>query len=171
MCVCRPHVFPCIQAPLLKRTLVRLDQDHPSSLIFKYSHILKHWGSGLQPTNMQGDTVWPRSLLEPLGGAQPVDTLILASLPPALRGDSVLPLSVFCTAQKARPSHWSSLQPEAKGLQELAPHSVVHMLYMHLPSTDCSWMLLSVLGRMRPGPTLTGLRTPQEEGQQNKKPQ
>ena len=108
------------KSPLLKTTLVRLDQDHPSSLIFKYSHILNHWGSGLQPTNMRGDTVWPRSLLEPLGGAQPVDTLILASLPPALRGDSVLPLSVFCAAQKARPSHWSSLQPEAKGLQELA---------------------------------------------------
>lgn len=99
------------KSPLLKRTLVRLDQHHPSSLIFKYSHILKHWGSGLQPTNMGGDTVWPRSLLEPLGEAQPVDTLILASLPPALRGDSVLPLSVCCTAQKAWPPHWSSRQP------------------------------------------------------------
>lgn len=61
--------------------------------------------------------------------------------------------------------------PAAKGLQELAPHLVVHVLHTHLPSTYCSWMLLSVLGRMRPGPALTGLRTPREEGQQNKKPQ
>lgn len=146
MCVCRPHVSLSSKSPLLKK-----DTGQTGSGPFQQPHLQIQSHSealGLRASTYQyaGDTVWPRSLLEPLGGPQPVDTLILASLPPTLQRRQRSAALSLLHSPEGEAASLVILQPRGQGSAGGLPTFGGRVAHAPAPSTDCSWMLLSVLG-------------------------